>query len=122
MTDEPWDFHIIRVEVTVAAGIQEPNGDILGRNMVDATLSFGWRTDAPPEGVSDEAVNRALGDRAISPVLALIQTALTFNGWVAMGQVDDPMTTNARTTGKASTTTPVRVHVSFPDEGAAVHD
>jgi len=78
-----FDFHIIRVEVTVAAAIQEPSGHILGRNMVDATLAFGWRMGPPPEGISDAAVNAVLSQQ-MSPVLALIQTALTFNGWVAM--------------------------------------
>lgn len=118
--DEPMDFHIVRVEVNVAAVIQEPNGDILGRNMVDATLAFGWRMGAPPEGISDARVNAAL-TKQLSPVLAVIQTALTFNGWVAMGQVDEPMKDNGTTVG-LGVSSPVTVRVSFPDESAAIHD
>jgi hypothetical protein len=121
LLDEPIDFHILRIEVTVAAAIQEPNDQILGRNVVDATLAFGWRTGAPPEGVSDAAINAGL-TKGISPVLALIQSAMTFNGWVSMGQVETPMLADAKATGEVSHTHPVTVKVSFPDEQGAVHD
>ena len=119
--DEPWDFHIVRVEVNVSAVIQEPSGAILGKNMVDATLAFGWRTEAPPQGISDEAVNAAL-TRAVSAVLAAVQTSLTFNGWVAMGQVDDPMVKSPASVVGEGRSAPVVVHVDFPDERNAVHD
>lgn len=89
--------------------------------MVDATLAFGWRTGTPPAGITDARVNAALAAQ-MSPVLALIQTALTFNGWVALGQVDEPMTENSSPTGGIGKSSPVRVHVSFPDEAAAIHD
>jgi hypothetical protein len=119
--DDAFDFHIVRVEVTVAAAIQQPDGQILGDNMVDATLAFGWRLAPPPEGVSDAAVNAALA-KHMSPVLALIQTALTFNGWVAMGATDEPMNEKSSPTGEFGKSSPVTVRVSFPDETAAVHD
>lgn len=99
------DFHIVRVEVTVAAAITLPDGHILGDNMVDGTLAFGWRMSTPPEGISDAEVNAAL-TKQMSPVLALIQTALTFNGWVAMGQVDEPMTENSSATGEVGRSSP----------------
>lgn len=119
--DEPFEFHIVRVEVTASAVIQEPDGQILGKNMVDATLSFGWRTPEPPKGLSDARINAVLSAQ-LSPVLAIIQTALTFNGWVAMGQVDEPMVGRSTPTGELGRSLPVRVRVSFPDEKAAVHD
>jgi hypothetical protein len=120
VSDPPIDFHIVRLEVTAAAVIQDPSGQILGKNMVDATLSFGWRMAAPPAVVSDAAINAALGQQ-LSPVLALIQTVLTFNGWVAMGEVDEPMAQEGTTVGMGRSV-PVRVIVQSPNEEAAVHD
>ena len=84
------DFPVVRVEVNVSAAIQLPDGHLLGSNMVDTTLAFGWRTGKIPDGLSDERINEALA-KQISPVLALIQTNLTLNGWVFIGQIDDPM-------------------------------
>ena len=118
---ETINFPIVRIEVTVAGAVQEPDGHLVGSNMVDATLAFGWRTGTVPAGVSDAAINEAL-TRAISPVLAIIQTALTFNGWVALGQVDEPMADSSHPTGETARSTPVTVKVSFPDEQATVHD
>jgi hypothetical protein len=90
-TDDPViDFPVVRVEVNVSAAIQLPDGHLLGSNMVDTTLAFGWRTGQLPVGLSDERINEALAAK-ISPVLSLIQTNLTFNGWVFIGQIDDPM-------------------------------
>jgi hypothetical protein len=121
-TDGPFiDFPILRVEVTVAAAIQMPDGTMLGHNMVDATLAFGWRTGPTPAGASDARIGEALS-RGMSPVLAIVQTALTFNDWVPLGQVDEPMVGRSKPTGGMARMSPVRVHVSFPDEGAAVHD
>jgi hypothetical protein len=114
-------FHILRMEVTVAASLVDPDGGIAGDNMVDATLAFGWRTSDPPAGMTDAQVNKALV-RGVSPVLATIQTALTFNGWVAMGEVDEPMKDASHPTGEMSRSDPITVHVSFPDEKAAIHD
>ncbi len=119
--DETIDFHILRIEVTVSGAIQEPDGHILGKNVVDATLAFGWRMGEPPPGVSDAVVNAGL-TKGVSPVLALIQTAMTFNGWVALGQVDTPMLAGSTPTGEMSQSQPVTVKVSFPDEQGAIHD
>lgn len=40
---------------------------------------------------------------------------------IAMGQVDEPMKEYSSPTGEMGTS-PVRVHISFPNEGAAVHE
>lgn len=114
-------FPIMRVEVTVAAALTDPEDRIVGRNVVDATIAFGWRTSPIPDGVTDEQVCRALTAQ-MSPVLAVIQTALTLNGWVSMGQVDEPMTENAKETGAVGHTSPVTVRVVMPNEAGAVHD
>jgi hypothetical protein len=119
MTADP--FHYLRLEVTVEAALVTPEDRIVGANLVEATLAFGWRTDDPPPGVTDDAVNAAL-TRQMSSVLALVQSALVFNGWLAMGQADEKMGEHARATGVVSHTEPITVHVSFPDERRAVHD
>lgn len=109
--EEDWlDFHIVRVEVTVTAVIEEPGGTILGKNMVDATLGFGWRTSEPPPGMTDAQVNAALTS-AISPVMAFIQTGMTFNGWVFIGQVDEPMSKASATVVGEGRTEPVEAEL-----------
>jgi hypothetical protein len=115
------DFHLLRVEVNVAAIIQEPDGTILGRNMVDATIAFGWRMADPPKGITDAQVNAGL-TKQLSPVLDLIQGALILNGWVAMGQVEDPMVKADATVVGEALSQPGTIRVRFPDEGSAVHD
>jgi hypothetical protein len=119
--DEPWDLTIVRVEVTVSAVIQEPSGSIFGKNMVDATLAFGWRIEPPREGTTDAQVNAALS-KAISPVMALIQTNLALNGWVAMGQVDEPLLKAGATVVGVGRSVPVTVRLIEPDEESAIHD
>lgn len=121
MSDERPMPTIVYIEVNVSAVIQEPDGSVFGQNMVDATLGFAWRTEQPKAGTSDAAVNTALS-KAISPVLAVIQTALTFQGWIATGEVADPMATHATDTGLSSRSTPVRVILQMPDESQAIHD
>jgi hypothetical protein len=121
LTDGPVDFHILRLEVTVAAALVDPVGHVVGGNVVDTTLAFGWRTDAPPPGVPDAMVNDVLSKQT-GPVLALITSSMVFNGWVAMGMVDAPMTEHSSPTGEVGRTGPVTVQVRFPDEGQAVHD
>ena len=116
------DFPILRIEVTVAAALTDTTDHIVGGNMVDATLAFGWRTGPiPPGGVSDAQVCNALTAQ-MGPVLALIRTALTMNGWVAMGEVDDPMGAHSTATGVVGRTRPVSVRVVMPSEEGAVHD
>lgn len=110
-------FHYMRLEVTVAAAIVDPDDQIVGKNMVDATLVFGWRCD-DPKGASDERINKALTGQ-ISPVLAVISTVLTQQiGFVEMGQSDEPMKANAHTVGH-SISDPVRVLLS---SGPVPHD
>lgn len=118
---KPDPFHYLRLEVTVEGAIVTPENRILGLNLVDATVAFGWRIATPPAGVTDEAVNTALTDQ-MSKVLALVQTALTLNGWVAMGQAEERMGEHAHVTGEVSQTRPVTVRVVMPDERGAVHD
>ena len=115
------DFHILRLEVTVAAALVDPSGRVVGGNVVDTTLAFGWRTGDPPPGINDAMVNDVLSKQT-GPVLALITSALSFNGWVVMGTVDEPMTEHSSPTGEVGNTGPVTVQVRFPDEGQAVHD
>lgn len=117
----PLDWPILRIEVTVAAAIELPDGSILGSNMVDGTIAFGWRADNLPLGLTDAQVNAALTNQ-MSPVMAILQTALVFQGWALLGQVDDPMTENARDTGLVGRTTPVTVELRMPNESAAIHD
>lgn len=118
--EAPWDLTIVRVEVNVSAVIQQPDGSILGQNMVDTTLAFGWRTEVP-DGVTDAQVNAAL-TKAVGPVVALISTNLTFNGWVAMGEVDDPLYKAGSTPVGEARSEPVTVRVNFVEEGNGVHD
>jgi hypothetical protein len=107
-------FHYMRVEVTVAAAIVDSDdGGVAGNNMVDATLVFGWRCD-DPTGRTDSQINAALSHR-MSPVLALISTALTQQGWLAMGQEAEPMTHESVQVGQG-VSTPVTVFVM--DEAA----
>jgi hypothetical protein len=112
------EFHYLRVEVTVAAALVSPDERIVGNNMVDATVAFGWRTDDPGER-SDAEINGALS-RQISPVLALISTALLTQGWVDMGQVEEPMAEAPAKVVGHGMSTPVTVHVV--PEGAGAHD
>jgi hypothetical protein len=114
-------FPIMRVEVTIAAALTDPTDHIVGGNVIDATIAFGWRTSPIPEGVTDAQVCNALSAK-IGPVIALIQSALTLNGWVAMGEVDEPMGALSTATGEVGHTRPVKVTVRFPDEGGMVHD
>lgn len=108
MTDE-LDFHYMRVEVTVAAALVSPDSRIVGNNVADVTFAFGWRAADPGER-SDAEVNGALAHH-ISPVLAIIRTALIEQGWVDMGQAEEPMSKNATPTGGFGESTPVRVFV-----------
>jgi hypothetical protein len=123
ITDFPTDteFHYLRLEVTVEAALVTPEDHVLGDNLVDATVAFGWRIVAPPPGVTDAAINAALTER-MTGVLALVQSALLLNGWVVMGQPDERMGKSARETGEISHTTPITVRVVVPDERSAVHD
>lgn len=120
MNEDP--FPIMRVEVTVSAALTDPTDHIVGGNVIDATIAFGWRTGPIPDGVTDAQVCNALTAQ-ISPVMALIQASLTLNGWVAMGQVDDPMGKNLKEdTGIVGHTRPVTVTVLTPNEEGLVHD
>ena len=121
MTELRPEFHYIRIEVTVEAAIITPEDRVLGDNLVDATVAFGWRTDAPPPGVSDESINAALA-KQMTGVLALVNSALVLNGWLAIGQPDERMGEHAKATGEIAHTTPITVQVRFPNEGQAVHD
>jgi hypothetical protein len=114
---------IVRIEVNVSAVIQMPDGSIFGHNMVDATQAFGWRTAEPPVNASDSQVNAAL-TKAMSPVLALITTNLTLNGWIYIGQVEDdePLAKSGIDTGLRSRSEPATVQVRFADERNAIHD
>ena len=112
-------FPILRVEVTVAMAVTGPDDRIVGDNVVDATLAFGWKLTPIPDGVTEEAIVAVLGTR-VGPVLALVESALVLNGWVVMGQVEDPMVAGAKPTGRDGHTGPITVHVL--DEAMAVHD
>ena len=114
------DFPVLRVEVNVAAAIQMPDGSILGHNLSDATLVFGWNAGKVPTGLDDAQINAALA-RGVSPVLALVSTALTFNGWAALGQTDEPMVKEAKDTGSVVRSTPVRVELR-ESNATAIHD
>lgn len=118
MTDP---FHYLRLEVTVEAALMTPDDHMLGGNLCDATLAFGWRADEPPPGVTDESINAAL-TKQMSGVLAVVKSALMLNGWMAMGQVDERMGEHARATGVVAHTEPVTVRVVVPDERGAIHD
>jgi hypothetical protein len=113
----------VRVEVNVAAAMVDDADHIIGNNMVDATIAFGWRMTPPPEGVSDEAINKALAQQ-LGPVLALVKGALVFNGWVAMGDVDDgdEMADHSHATGQTVKTPPVTLRVTVLDESEVIHD
>lgn len=102
-------FHYMRVEVTVAAALITPDDRVFGDNMSAVTLVFGWRTGDPGER-SDPEINGALAHQ-MSPVLALISTALITQGWVAMGQADEPMTKANATVVGHGLSTPVTVHL-----------
>lgn len=106
--------HYLRLEVTGEAAIVTPEDRVLGDNLVDATMVFGWSIEAPPPGVTDESINAAL-TKQMTGVLALVNSALVLNGWVAMGQADERMGEHARPTGMVSYTTPVTVQVVAPD-------
>ena len=114
-------FHYLRVEVTVEAALVTPEDRVLGDNLVDATVAFGWRIADPPPSPTDESINAALTTQ-MSGVLALIQGALVVNGWLAMGQADERMGEHARATGVISHTEPITVRVVMPDKRSAVHD
>jgi hypothetical protein len=114
-------FHYLRLEVTVEAAIVTPEDRILNSNLVDATVAFGWRIADPPPGATDESINAGLTQQ-MGNVLALVNSALVLNGWLAMGQADERMGEHSRATGVVAHTKPITVHVRFPDEGQAVHD
>jgi len=113
--------HYLRLEVTVEAALVTPEDRILGDNLVDATVAFGWRITAPPPGVTDEAINAAL-TKQMSTVLALVNSALVLNGWALLGQADEQMGAHATATGVVAHTQPVAVRVVVPDERGAIHD
>lgn len=77
------------VELTASAGIIDTDGSIVGSNVVDATLQFGWRADDLPKGASDENVVKALS-ALLGRVSALLQLSMTGNKWVYFGSVEDP--------------------------------
>ena len=113
----PTEFHYLRLEVTVEAALVTPEDRVLGDNLVDATVAFGWRIDAPPQGVSDESINAAL-TKQMTSVLALVNSALVLNGWLAIGQPDERMGAHSRATGVVA---PHRAHYgagSVPRRGA----
>lgn len=121
---EPSDLaprYYLRAEVTVEAAVVTPEDRVLGDNICDATLAFGWRITAPPPGVADEAINAALTGQ-MSRVLGLVTSALVLNGWVALGQAEERMGEHARATGVVSHTDPITMRVSVVDEQEAIHD
>jgi hypothetical protein len=111
--------HYLRLEVTVEAALVTPKDRVLGGNLVDATLAFGWRIDAPPAGVTDEQINAAL-TKQMTGVLALVSSALILNGWADLGQADERMGERSHPTGEVSHTEAVTVRVI--DARGAVHD
>lgn len=111
--------HYLRLEVTVEAALVTPEDRVLGDNLVDATIAFGWRTDKPPAGVTDAAINAAL-TKQMTTVLALVNSALVLNGWAILGQADERMGEHSRATGEIAHTEPITVRVL--DEGRTIHD
>ena len=119
MSAEP--FHYLRMEVTVEAALITPDDHVLGDNLVDATVAFGWKITTPPPGVTDAAINARLAEQMTS-VLALVNSALILNGWVAMGQPDERMGEHAKATGEIAHTRPITVRVVDVDDRQALHD
>jgi hypothetical protein len=113
--------HYLRLELTIEAALVTPDDRVLGGNIVDATIVFGWKTNAPPAGVTDEAINAALTAQ-MTGVLAVVNSALILNGWAALGQTDDRMGEHSTPTGEVGHTTPITVRVVNPDERQAIHD
>jgi hypothetical protein len=111
MSDEPFGY--LRIEVTFAAAIITPENKLVGDNMADLTLAFGWRVadDVTHPGITDEVAMEVLR-KAVGPVTGLMTAQMTLNGWVAMGQVDDPMAGwDGNVPGKTVRTDPQRVRV-----------
>ena len=77
------------VELTASAAIIDTEGRIVGDNVTDATLQFGWRADDMPEGASDDAITGALGT-VVGLATTIVQLAMTTNKWVYMGSVAEP--------------------------------
>ena len=113
--------HYLRLEVTVEAAIVKPDNHILGDNLVDATMAYGWKIVAPRIDVTDESVNAAL-TKQMSSVLALVQSALVLNGWTLLGQADEQMGEHAKATGVVAYTEPRTVRLVEINEGGIVHD
>lgn len=91
MSGDRDDDHLFRIEVTVAATLVQPNGYIIGGNMIESTLAFGWRVQgAPPPSLDAAVLDDGLA-KLTAAVMELLQPVLTAHGWRAMGSVDEPM-------------------------------
>lgn len=91
MSGKPDDVVIpyFLVELTASAAIIDTEQRIVGDNVVDATLQFGWRADDLPPGATDEQVTKALG-ALLERVAAILQLGMTANKWVYFGSVEEP--------------------------------
>lgn len=105
------------VEVTVAAAFVGTDDRVVGNNVVDATLQFGWRADNLPAVIDDSRTLEALR-RQMGPVLAVIRLTMTGNKWAYFGDVADPILSRGVVTGMTRTDE-VRVMVPMPDVGEA---
>jgi hypothetical protein len=107
------------VEITVAGAIVKRGGGLLGDNVADATLQFGWRADDLPAALSDERVLETLRQQ-IGPILVATKMSMVGSGWVFLGETDEPITAASTPTGEVRRTDPVRVFIPMPgQEGQA---
>jgi hypothetical protein len=112
---KPDEDHFARIEVTVAACVETPDGRALGDNVVDATIVFHASMPRPPRVLTDAEINRTLTHN-MSPVLAAIQSVLASMGFAVLGMIDEPMGEHSSPTGEFGKATPVTVHLVQPDD------
>jgi hypothetical protein len=103
MTRKPTDpMPYLLIELTVAGAFVDEAGSVVGDNVADTTLRFGWRADDLPADPSDAFVRENLR-RLLGPVIALLQVTMTTNKWVYFGTTDTPMTEDAHPVGEMRT-------------------
>jgi hypothetical protein len=119
MTEPDENIPYLLVEVTVAGAFVDADGMVIGDNVADATLQFGWRADNLPAVTGDEYIQEALRLQ-LGPLLALVRMTMTSNRWAYFGETDAPMAQASHPTGRAARTE-LRLLVPMPDlpEGRA---
>lgn len=119
MSGDPTDvIPYLLVEVTVGAAFIGVDGAVVGDNVADATLQFGWRADNLPTDADDPFVQEALR-RQLGPVLANVQLTMTAAKWAFLGPIDKPALAGGTDTGIVMETDPITVRIPMVSDQEA---